>query len=167
MGAKIQAFDIFQTPLSSHYPLPLTSDIPGGTEHPPSARVAAGLGSFPSRYILSRLCLSLLSLSLLSLSLHSLSLHSLSRLSLSLHTVHSLSRLSFCSGSVCACTVCPCSVCPGSVRPGYQVYDNSRKKSQISRLMCLVFFIHFLMRSTMSYHFCVRLVWYIRTLQSS
>jgi hypothetical protein len=23
MGAKIQAFDIFQTPLSSHYPLPL------------------------------------------------------------------------------------------------------------------------------------------------
>ncbi len=24
MGAKIQAFDIFQTPLSSHYPLPLT-----------------------------------------------------------------------------------------------------------------------------------------------
>jgi hypothetical protein len=26
MGAKIQAFDIFQTPLSFHYPLPL-SDI--------------------------------------------------------------------------------------------------------------------------------------------
>jgi hypothetical protein len=26
MGAKIQAFDIFQTPLSSHYPLPLTVD---------------------------------------------------------------------------------------------------------------------------------------------
>jgi hypothetical protein len=25
MGAKIQAFDIFQTPLSSHYPLPLKS----------------------------------------------------------------------------------------------------------------------------------------------
>ncbi len=25
MGAKIQAFDIFQTPLSSHYPLPLSS----------------------------------------------------------------------------------------------------------------------------------------------
>jgi hypothetical protein len=25
MGAKIQAFDIFQTPLSSHYPLPLTN----------------------------------------------------------------------------------------------------------------------------------------------
>jgi hypothetical protein len=25
MGAKIQAFDIFQTPLSSHYPLPLRS----------------------------------------------------------------------------------------------------------------------------------------------
>jgi hypothetical protein len=24
MGAKIQAFDIFQTPLSSHYPLPLS-----------------------------------------------------------------------------------------------------------------------------------------------
>jgi hypothetical protein len=24
IGAKIQAFDIFQTPLSSHYPLPLT-----------------------------------------------------------------------------------------------------------------------------------------------
>ncbi len=23
MGAKIQAFDIFQTPLNSHYPLPL------------------------------------------------------------------------------------------------------------------------------------------------
>jgi hypothetical protein len=23
MGAKIQAFDIFQTPVSSHYPLPL------------------------------------------------------------------------------------------------------------------------------------------------
>jgi hypothetical protein len=23
MGAEIQAFDIFQTPLSSHYPLPL------------------------------------------------------------------------------------------------------------------------------------------------
>jgi hypothetical protein len=23
MGAKIQAFDIFQTPFSSHYPLPL------------------------------------------------------------------------------------------------------------------------------------------------
>jgi hypothetical protein len=23
MGAKTQAFDIFQTPLSSHYPLPL------------------------------------------------------------------------------------------------------------------------------------------------
>jgi hypothetical protein len=27
MGAKIQAFDIFQTPLSSHYPLPLTSTL--------------------------------------------------------------------------------------------------------------------------------------------
>jgi hypothetical protein len=27
MGAKIQAFDIFQTPLSSHYPLPLSIDI--------------------------------------------------------------------------------------------------------------------------------------------
>ncbi len=27
MGAKIQAFDIFQTPLSSHYPLPLTGNI--------------------------------------------------------------------------------------------------------------------------------------------
>ncbi len=26
MGAKIQAFDIFQTPLSSHYPLPLMPD---------------------------------------------------------------------------------------------------------------------------------------------
>jgi hypothetical protein len=26
MGAKIQAFDIFQTPLSSHYPLPLSLD---------------------------------------------------------------------------------------------------------------------------------------------
>ncbi len=25
MGAEIQAFDIFQTPLSSHYPLPLTA----------------------------------------------------------------------------------------------------------------------------------------------
>ena len=25
MGAKIQAFDIFQTPLSSHYPLPLNA----------------------------------------------------------------------------------------------------------------------------------------------
>jgi hypothetical protein len=25
MGAKIQAFDIFQTPLSSHYPLPLSA----------------------------------------------------------------------------------------------------------------------------------------------
>ncbi len=25
MGAKIQAFDIFQTPLSSHYPLPLSN----------------------------------------------------------------------------------------------------------------------------------------------
>jgi hypothetical protein len=28
MGAKIQAFDIFQTPLSSHYPLPLS--VSGG-----------------------------------------------------------------------------------------------------------------------------------------
>ncbi len=27
MGAKIQAFDIFQTPLSSHYPLPTFKDI--------------------------------------------------------------------------------------------------------------------------------------------
>jgi hypothetical protein len=27
MGAKIQAFDIFQTPLSSHYPLPLRKVI--------------------------------------------------------------------------------------------------------------------------------------------
>ncbi len=27
MGAKIQAFDIFQTPLSSHYPLPLKIQI--------------------------------------------------------------------------------------------------------------------------------------------
>jgi hypothetical protein len=27
MGAKIQAFDIFQTPLSSHYPLPLKYDL--------------------------------------------------------------------------------------------------------------------------------------------
>ncbi len=27
MGAKIQAFDIFQTPLSSHYPLPLSLKI--------------------------------------------------------------------------------------------------------------------------------------------
>ena len=27
MGAKVQAFDIFQTPLSSHYPLPLMYDI--------------------------------------------------------------------------------------------------------------------------------------------
>jgi hypothetical protein len=27
MGAKIQAFDIFQTPLSSHYPLPLKKEI--------------------------------------------------------------------------------------------------------------------------------------------
>jgi hypothetical protein len=27
MGAKIQAFDIFQTPLSSHYPLPLRDEI--------------------------------------------------------------------------------------------------------------------------------------------
>jgi hypothetical protein len=27
MGAKIQAFDIFQTPLSSHYPLPLTFNL--------------------------------------------------------------------------------------------------------------------------------------------
>jgi hypothetical protein len=26
MGAKIQAFDIFQTPLSSHYPLPLRTE---------------------------------------------------------------------------------------------------------------------------------------------
>jgi hypothetical protein len=26
MGAKIQAFDIFQTPLSSHCPLPLIND---------------------------------------------------------------------------------------------------------------------------------------------
>ncbi len=26
MGAKIQAFDIFQTPLSSHYPLPLMNN---------------------------------------------------------------------------------------------------------------------------------------------
>ncbi len=25
MGAKTQAFDIFQTPLSSHYPLPVTA----------------------------------------------------------------------------------------------------------------------------------------------
>ncbi len=32
MGAKIQAFDIFQTPLSSHYPLPLTTKGSGG--HP-------------------------------------------------------------------------------------------------------------------------------------
>jgi hypothetical protein len=29
MGAKIQAFDIFQTPLSSHYLLPLKVDING------------------------------------------------------------------------------------------------------------------------------------------
>jgi hypothetical protein len=28
MGAKIQAFDIFQTPLSSHYPLPLNEKVP-------------------------------------------------------------------------------------------------------------------------------------------
>ncbi len=28
MGAKIQAFDIFETPLSSHYPLPLNLYIP-------------------------------------------------------------------------------------------------------------------------------------------
>jgi hypothetical protein len=27
MGAKTQAFDIFQTPLSSHYPLPLSQLI--------------------------------------------------------------------------------------------------------------------------------------------
>jgi hypothetical protein len=27
MGAKYQVFDIFQTPLSSHYPLPLKSDL--------------------------------------------------------------------------------------------------------------------------------------------
>ena len=27
MGAKIQAFDIFQTPLSSHYPLPLIGNL--------------------------------------------------------------------------------------------------------------------------------------------
>ncbi len=27
MGAKIQAFDIFQTPLGSHYPLPLNAPI--------------------------------------------------------------------------------------------------------------------------------------------
>jgi hypothetical protein len=27
MGAKIQAFDIFQTPLSSHYPLPLMCNL--------------------------------------------------------------------------------------------------------------------------------------------
>ncbi len=27
MGAKIQAIDIFQTPLSSHYPLPLKGHI--------------------------------------------------------------------------------------------------------------------------------------------
>ncbi len=26
MGAKIQAFDIFQTPLSSHYPQPLSDE---------------------------------------------------------------------------------------------------------------------------------------------
>jgi hypothetical protein len=31
MGAKIQAFDIFQTPLSSHYPLPL-SQLVSNTE---------------------------------------------------------------------------------------------------------------------------------------
>ncbi len=29
MGAKIQAFDIFQTPLSSHYQLPLNSSMKG------------------------------------------------------------------------------------------------------------------------------------------
>jgi hypothetical protein len=28
MGAKIQEFDIFQTPLSSHYPLPISQKIP-------------------------------------------------------------------------------------------------------------------------------------------
>jgi hypothetical protein len=28
MGAKTQAFDIFQTPLSSHYPLPLNVNVP-------------------------------------------------------------------------------------------------------------------------------------------
>jgi hypothetical protein len=27
MGAKIQVFDIFQTPLSSHYPLPLNKKV--------------------------------------------------------------------------------------------------------------------------------------------
>jgi hypothetical protein len=27
MGAKIQAFEIFQTPFSSHYPLPLMLDF--------------------------------------------------------------------------------------------------------------------------------------------
>jgi hypothetical protein len=27
MGAKIQAIDIFQTPLSSHYPLPFFSNL--------------------------------------------------------------------------------------------------------------------------------------------
>jgi hypothetical protein len=32
MGAKIQAFDIFQTPLSSHYPLPLKYISSKGTK---------------------------------------------------------------------------------------------------------------------------------------
>jgi len=31
MGAEIQAFDIFQTPLSSHYPLPLKDISQDGT----------------------------------------------------------------------------------------------------------------------------------------
>ncbi len=34
MGAKIQAFDIFQTPLSSHYPLPLNEESYHLQQHP-------------------------------------------------------------------------------------------------------------------------------------
>ncbi len=35
MGTTIQAFDIFQTPLSSHYPLPLRSSRPQEIFQPP------------------------------------------------------------------------------------------------------------------------------------
>ncbi len=40
MGAKIQAFDIFQTPLSSHFPLPLSSH-PGMATNCCSAQITA------------------------------------------------------------------------------------------------------------------------------
>jgi hypothetical protein len=39
MGAKIQAFDIFLTPLSSHYSLPLSNEKPLHTVTPQSLRL--------------------------------------------------------------------------------------------------------------------------------